>query len=125
MRADKARQTLLRALRLRCPACGQGRLFRTAFRMRERCPSCGLNFGREQGYFVGAIYVNVVATNAVILCVYVAGVLLAPSLAAHLIPVLVALALTLPLLFFRHSRSLWLCIDHFVSPVKTGTNGRA
>ena len=30
--------------------------------MHERCPACGLVLEREQGYFVGAIYVNYAAT---------------------------------------------------------------
>ena len=26
--------------------------------MHERCPSCGLKFEREQGYFLGAMYIS-------------------------------------------------------------------
>lgn len=35
---------LLRGLRQRCPACGQGRLFDGFLTVRERCPSCGEPF---------------------------------------------------------------------------------
>ena len=33
-------------------------LFRTWFAMYERCAVCGLRFEREQGYFLGAMYIN-------------------------------------------------------------------
>lgn len=53
-----------RALRLRCPNCGQGRLLQTWFRLRERCPVCGLRTERgEQGYVVGAYMFNIMAAE--------------------------------------------------------------
>jgi uncharacterized protein (DUF983 family) len=46
-----------------CPRCRRGRIFRRSlFRgwlsMNEHCPVCGLKFEREQGYFLGAMYVS-------------------------------------------------------------------
>src|SRR6185369_7491541 len=55
-------EALRRAIRLRCPRCGRGALFRGWFSMHERCPVCDMLLEREQGYFVGAIYVNYAAT---------------------------------------------------------------
>ena len=52
-------------LRLRCPRCGIGRLYGKPFRMNENCAHCGLKFEREQGYFIGAIYINYAATIAI------------------------------------------------------------
>jgi uncharacterized protein (DUF983 family) len=46
------------ALRLRCPGCGQGRLFRGPFRMHDGCGACGLSYRREPGFYLGSIYVN-------------------------------------------------------------------
>src|SRR4051812_42049322 len=44
-------------LRRRCPECGRGPIFGSAWSMHERCPVCGLRFGRgEPGYFTGAMY---------------------------------------------------------------------
>src|SRR5207248_3419030 len=50
-------------LRQRCPRCRKGAIYRCSlFRgwlsMFERCPVCDLKFEREQGYFVGAMYVS-------------------------------------------------------------------
>src|SRR5262245_35220975 len=39
-------------LRLRCPVCGKGRLFRGYFDNPLRCPDCGYFFMREGGYFL-------------------------------------------------------------------------
>src|SRR5262245_50771374 len=104
-----------RALRLRCPRCGQTPLYAGWFAMRERCASCGLRYEREQGYFVGAIYVNYMLTAALGL----GGVLLLDawiglSLASQL-AIAVPVMLLAPLLFFRHARSLWLAIGYLAS----------
>ena len=59
--------TLLgRTMRLRCPQCGQGRLFSGWFRMPRQCESCGLKFEREPGYFLGSIYFNYGVTAAIV-----------------------------------------------------------
>ena len=46
-----------------CPRCRQGRIFRGAvyrapLATLDNCPVCGLRFEREQGYFLGAMYVS-------------------------------------------------------------------
>ncbi len=46
-----------------CPRCRQGRIFRLPvyrgpLAMVDNCPVCGLRFEREQGYFLGAMYVS-------------------------------------------------------------------
>ncbi|MBF6590838.1 MAG: hypothetical protein IVW57_09965, partial [Ktedonobacterales bacterium] len=55
-----------RGLRLRCPNCGQGRLFRGVYAMRERCSVCGWVFEREEGYWTGAMAVNLVVSELII-----------------------------------------------------------
>jgi uncharacterized protein (DUF983 family) len=59
-RADiSALQGILRAL---CPRCRTGSIFRKSVwlfpGMHERCPACGLKFEREDGYFLGAMYIG-------------------------------------------------------------------
>src|ERR1039457_5003442 len=46
-----------------CPRCRLGRIFRAPvyrgpLAMFDNCPVCGLKFEREQGYFLGAMYVS-------------------------------------------------------------------
>src|SRR5437899_10038697 len=45
-------------VRLRCPRCFDGKVFRGSFQMNETCPVCGMRFEREQGYFLGAMYAS-------------------------------------------------------------------
>lgn len=102
-----------RALRLRCPKCGEGRLFSGWFAMAERCGSCGLDLRREQGYYVGAMYINYGVTAGVMLAV---GIPLADRVPLVALSWPLGLfAVTFPLLFFRHSRSLWLGIDLYIT----------
>ena len=106
-------RTMGRGLRLRCPSCGQGRLFKGFFRMEVACLSCGLDFRRESGYYVGAMYINYGLTATILLAV---GIPLADRVPmATLSWPLGAFAVLFPLWFFRYSRSLWLGIDLYIT----------
>jgi uncharacterized protein (DUF983 family) len=39
--AAKASEPLMRGLRGRCPACGEGRMFRKFLKVADECPACG------------------------------------------------------------------------------------
>lgn len=107
---------LASGLRLRCPRCGAGSLFRKPFSMHENCQNCGLKFEREQGYFVGAIYINYAATIAIA----VPGFFILDTFTSMTIDqqlmIWVPFAVIFPLLFFHHSRALWLVLDHLFNP---------
>jgi uncharacterized protein (DUF983 family) len=116
MRLARARMMLLRALRLRCPNCGLGRLYARPFRMEATCQACALPFEREHGYFVGAIYINYALTIAGTFAIFLAlerwtGLSFRTRLTAA-----VVLAGSLPVLFHHHSKSFWLGLDHFINP---------
>src|SRR5678815_847900 len=83
--------------------------------MHEACAACGLRYEREQGYFVGAIYVNyaftvAVAVGLILVLDWTVGLSLARQLVLG-----VALCVLVPLCFFRYSRSLWLSLDYLVT----------
>ena len=87
--------------------------------MNDPCPACGLRYEREQGYFVGAIYVNYALTTAVTLgTVLGLDTLVGLTLTAQL-GLGIALGALVPVVFFRYSRSLWLAIDFLASRVDT------
>jgi uncharacterized protein (DUF983 family) len=102
-----------RGLRLLCPKCGEGRLFTGWFAMAPSCPSCGLDFLREQGYYVGAIYINYGITATIELSIGIPLADRVPTL--WLVWPLSVFALLFPLWFFRYSRSLWLGIDLYLT----------
>ena len=63
MKADRNSSSLTAILRQRCPRCRLGRIFRYSIfqgfpKMWERCPNCDLKFQREEGYFLGAMYIS-------------------------------------------------------------------
>src|SRR5918912_1830999 len=62
--------TLLRSLTLRCPVCGRSSIVQRPFKIKDHCPVCDALFMREEGFFVGAILINVVTTEMVILALY-------------------------------------------------------
>ena len=103
-------------LLLRCPNCQQGRLFGSWFRMNERCSYCGLAFYRESGYYVGSIYINYAGTVAVLAVAFLLFFRAVPEQFELMFFLLVALVSSLVL--FRHSRSLWIAIDYWISPWK-------
>jgi uncharacterized protein (DUF983 family) len=110
----------VRACRLRCPACGGGRLYRRAWRMAPGCDRCGLSFEREPGFYLGSIYVNYGVTVIVTLAAYAGIVLgLGGSHEAALATCL-AIAVLLPVVFFRHARSLLLALDASVNRHPSG-----
>jgi hypothetical protein len=84
--------------------------------MNTQCEVCGLIYEREQGYFIGAIYLNVIATESLLLGTLLIYGLITGKFNPAILTVLIVLALILPLVFFHHSRSLWLCIDHILNP---------
>jgi len=109
--ADRVLRALSRAIRLRCPRCGETPLFTGWFRMAESCALCGLRFERAQGYFVGAIYINYGVTTLIAVGGFFllwAG--LGLSTRAQLL-VLVPIVVLFPLWFFRYSRSFWLALE--------------
>ena len=104
----------VRSLRLRCPACGQSSIMRGPFRIKHHCPSCRSLFKREEGFFVGAIMANVLATEGVILIVYFLSLLLTNLDEQKMLTVLFIVGLTFPPAFYHHSWSLWLGVDHLI-----------
>jgi uncharacterized protein (DUF983 family) len=105
--------TLSRCLKLQCPVCGNASIVARPFNLKHDCNACGVIFKREEGFFVGAIMANVVATEVFILLIYFA--LLLTSLSERVtFALLFATAIAFPLLFYHHSWSLWLAMDHLI-----------
>ena len=110
------RTIFLRAVRLRCPACGQGKLFKGWFQMQPACEHCGLTYQREPGYFLGSIYFNYGLT-ALLVVVFFFGLFLGAGISPQmLLWPLAVFCFVFPLWFFRYARSLWLGFDHYFDP---------
>ena len=123
--AAPARSRWSAVLHARCPRCRTGRIFERARRWRlprmlPYCEVCGLKYEREEGYWTGAVAVNLVVTELLIALVAV-PVAIALALAQQPITLLLIIGLPmpfiLPFLFFRHAKSLWMSIDFMLHPV--------
>jgi len=90
-------------------------MFRGWFWMARLCYRCALRFEREQGYFVGAIYLNFAATMLIVIPGYLALYAAGLSLTLQLL-LAGTFCLVFPLWFFRYSKSLWLAVDYFFDP---------
>jgi uncharacterized protein (DUF983 family) len=102
----------------RCPRCKIGRVFHGVVSMHEFCPHCGLRFGREPGYFLGAMYFSYALGVLVLgLLLLLAWWLLPASWELHEL-LLVALLGMAPLTpaIFRYSRLLWMYWDQTFDP---------
>ena len=87
--------------------------------MHTRCTHCDLEFEREQGYFVGAIYVNYAATVLIAIPGFFILDAWTSVTVSQQLALWVPFVVIFPLLFFHHSRSLWLMIDHLLNPAKS------
>jgi len=69
---------------------------------------------REEGFFVGAILVNVLTTEVVILLTYLICLVLVGIDYQLVLTILFISAIIFPLAFYHHSWSIWLGFDHLI-----------
>ncbi len=109
-----------RALRLHCPACGSGGLFKSWYTMKPSCPGCGLLMEREEGYFLGAMVFNLVVAELIFVLALVAVLLSTwpnPPWDALWIGSMIGMVLC-PLALYPFSKTLWLAFDLLFRPVQ-------
>jgi uncharacterized protein (DUF983 family) len=77
------------------------------------CPRCGLHFEREQGYFAGALAINIAVVGAVFVVVLAALIAMTiPDIpVAPLLAVLVPIMLFGPILYYPYSKTVWMAVD--------------
>ena len=87
--------------------------------MRERCPACDLKFEREEGYFLGAMYIGyalalgMITIFAVLLWSFASWPFPKTVIAAVLLFLPFAPALTLM------ARVVWIYLDQTIDPDET------
>ena len=103
-----------RAVRLRCPRCGEGRLFVNWFKMHHHCEHCHFRYERDPGFFLGSAYINYGLTAMLVTIAYMIAHFGFEIKNADLAIPLGAFAILFPLFYFRYARSLWLAMDCFI-----------
>ncbi|HYO64258.1 MAG TPA: hypothetical protein VER08_11550 [Pyrinomonadaceae bacterium] len=111
---NKFARTMLRGLKLRCPVCGVSSVVRRPFHIRHHCPTCNSLYMREEGFFVGPLMINVVASELAGLVFFFACVLTFGYSERLVYYVTLPLAALFAAGFYHHSWSIWLSIDYLV-----------
>src|SRR6476646_10415557 len=126
MKRDRPRisLTIWRSLKLQCPVCGRASIVARPFNLKHRCDSCGVIFKREEGFFVGAIMANVVATEVLIIAIYLAFITLTNLNERVMLTVLFIAGISFPLIFYHHAWSLWLALDHIIEGLPREEKGQ-
>lgn len=109
----KPKEALVRALRRRCPRCGQGGSFEGWFRLPPTCPRCGLKFEREDGGFLGSLVLNYSLSGALgvaVMVVWFAMTLPDTPIVPMMIGVMAVVLGSVPL-FFPFSKMVWIALD--------------
>ena len=115
-----------RAMILRCPVCGKSPIFEPLLKTRslrdwftplDGCPRCGYPYEREPGYFLASTWViNYGAGSILGIVIYlVLDLTIHPPIGCLLFAVLSPIVL-FNLLFARHSKALFIAIDHLSDP---------
>ncbi|MEM8945629.1 MAG: DUF983 domain-containing protein [Planctomycetota bacterium] len=107
---------VIHGLRLRCPACGHGKIFRSWLTMNDPCESCGRKFDREPGYLLGSIYFNYGLTALIVVLMYFAMYFTDTLSNNGRLTVLGIFSLLFPLWFLRYARALWIAFDEKFDP---------
>jgi uncharacterized protein (DUF983 family) len=115
---------IVRAARLRCPACGRGRIFSGWFTMHDACSDCGAPFERGAGFFIGSIYFNYFLTALLVTVIYFAFYFSEVLTDRQLIALTLCVAFGFPVWFFRYARALWIAFDELWDPTKKTVDER-
>jgi uncharacterized protein (DUF983 family) len=105
--------TMFRGFTRRCARCGSGKLFRNYVSMVPDCPRCGLHFEREQGYWAGALAINIMSVGAVFAVTFlVAMILTVPDVPVPLMLAIFVPLMTIgPILWYPFSKTIWVAFD--------------
>ena len=102
-----------RCLALRCPQCGEGRLFQSYSKLQEECPVCELRYRREPGAMTGAMYLSAVITEILAAMLCAALFLLTDWSVKTGLMVGVAVVAAFALLSYPRTVALWVAIEYW------------
>jgi len=109
-----------RALRFRCPNCGEGKVMGSWGSVRERCSHCNLRFARSgPEYFTGAMFCNFLIAEILFATSFATAVLMTwPDVPWDAMTwIAVAGAVIVPIVLYPFSKITWLTVDTLIRPV--------
>lgn len=101
----------------KCPRCLQGAIYVRGNQMNPRCPVCGLVMEREQGYFLGAMYVSYTLATLFLGLAMLVVHFIVPEWDLG-VAVLLAGVVFIPFVpaVTRYSRIIWIHFDRWAWP---------
>jgi hypothetical protein len=85
--------------------------------MNDPCPVCGLLFRREEGYFLGAMYVSYGISTVTLIAMYFLAAWLVPGWPSEVLAAGVVFAyLPFTPVVFRYARVVWIYYDQATDP---------
>lgn len=96
------------------------KVFRGWFKMHPRCSTCNYQFEREEGYWTGAMIVNIAFVEAIFFFLFI-GIVLAQMPDIRWSTLLIAGLVTnavLPVIFYPYSKTLWMAVDLYTHPLE-------
>jgi hypothetical protein len=81
--------------------------------MVDDCPRCGLHFEREQGYWAGALAINIGIAGVAFVFAFAIGLALtAPDIpVVPFLAVLIPLMIVVPTVAYPFSKTIWVAVD--------------
>lgn len=113
-----------RAFVRHCPYCGGGDIFEGWFTLKQQCPTCGVTYADEDGYFLGAYPINLVATELLAAAIVIGLIIWSDLSVLEMQIIGVTLAVGLPLLGYPFSLLIWIALDITFHPPDRATGRR-
>jgi uncharacterized protein (DUF983 family) len=112
-------RSLWHILLQRCPQCRVGPIYRRGLDMNDACPHCGEVFSREDGYFVGSMYISYALASLIMGLITLAGSFIWTEVDLSWI-VLGAIFVFAPFApaVTRYSRIIWMYADRWIWPTE-------
>lgn len=106
---------LISMVTLKCPKCGEGKIFKAPFRMNETCSSCGFKYEREDGYFTNAAVIASIFYSFIVAPILLIMAAQDDSVTEIAWVLGIVTVITIPIIF-HYSRSIWLYFDYMANP---------
>jgi len=111
-------QIFRRGLTHRCPNCGEKTLFEKNhyFRTERACAHCGMRWDKDEAAFLGSVTLNYSVTVFGLTLPWIVSASFAGLSTNWVIGVACAIALFVPFLLYRPSKSWWLMTYYLILP---------
>jgi len=115
--ANKDVSTLKAGLTLRCPYCGQGKLYKSYLKLDDACSNCGEDFSHADPADGPAVFVTFIVGFLIMFAALLLEVKYGPPLWVHIV-VWLPLALLLPLLLLPLLKSILVAVQFRLKAVE-------